>query len=77
MGMHVFNRQHRVWEEEKLLGYDLKLIFTHCTKGLLNFHTKSALWLNAQFREYKQNMHLLQDYLLIRQTCKNKEIFQN
>lgn len=78
-GHYVFNGQQRVWEEEKLLGYDLKLIFSHCTKDLLNFDAKSVLWLNAQFREYKQNMHLVQDLLPSYKmdtikTCKTKAV---
>lgn len=49
----VFNGQYRVRTEPKeRLGYDPKLLFSPCTKGLLNFHTEPALLHNTQFREY-------------------------
>lgn len=43
----MFNGQWRVDEAERL-GYDPVLISSHCTKGLLNFHTESALLHNTQ-----------------------------
>lgn len=47
MRAHVW----RVGEAQERLGYDPKLISSHC-KGLLNFHTEPAPSHNTQFREY-------------------------
>lgn len=52
MRVCVFNGQQRVGEAQERLGYDPKLISSHCTKGLLNFHTEPALLHNTQFGEY-------------------------
>lgn len=47
MGSRGWGGGHR-----KRLGYDPKLISSHCTKSLLNVHTEPALLHHTQFREY-------------------------
>lgn len=51
MHVSVFNGQQRIGEVQERLGYDPKLISSHCNKGLLNFHTEPALLHDVQFRE--------------------------
>lgn len=48
----VLNGQQRVGEPLERLGYYPELIFSHCTKGLLNFYTEPPLLHNTAFREY-------------------------